>query len=283
MAKFNTTVKTPKTLTTNLAGGEAYSESKELALVSLLLTSFVNDQFYRTAQQGLDELRTLLDQVNPEFASKACIYTRDKFNMRSISHALAAELAKYISGKEFAKSFYDKIIVRPDDMTEILAYYYNNCGKKIPNSLKKGFSKAFNRFNSYSLAKYKGENKDIKLVDIVNLIHPIPTEENKEALNSLINGVLKNTDTWEAKLSKAGQESGSEEELTQIKSDAWKGLISTKKIGLMALIRNLRNIINQSPECVDMVCELLLNENYITKSRVLPFRFSIVILILEKY
>jgi hypothetical protein len=59
--------------------------------------------------------------------------------MRSISHALAGELAKYLSGKDYAKIFYDKIVVRPDDMTEILAYYDTNCGHKIPNSIKKGF------------------------------------------------------------------------------------------------------------------------------------------------
>jgi len=45
MAKFNTTQKGGKTLTENLAGGQAYSQSKELELASILLTSFVSDQF----------------------------------------------------------------------------------------------------------------------------------------------------------------------------------------------------------------------------------------------
>ena len=49
MSKFNTTLPKQKTLTENLAGGQAYAASDELALVSLLLTSFVNDQFYRNA------------------------------------------------------------------------------------------------------------------------------------------------------------------------------------------------------------------------------------------
>ena len=155
MSKFNTTVTKSKTLTENLAGGQAYSQSNELALVSMLLTSFVNDQFYRNSDDTLFELRKLLSKVDPEFAAKACIYARDKFGMRSISHALAAELAKYLSGKDFAKNFYDKIVVRPDDMMEILAYYNTNCGTKIPNSIKKGFAKSFDRFDSYQLSKWK--------------------------------------------------------------------------------------------------------------------------------
>ena len=155
MSKFNTTMPKAKTLTENLAGGQAYSQSSELALVSLLLTSFVNDQFYRSSDDTLVSLRNILSKVDPEFAAKACIYARDKFGMRSISHALAAELAKYLSGKEFAKDFYNKIITRPDDMKEILAYYLQNCGKKIPNSMKKGFAKAFDKFDGYQLAKWK--------------------------------------------------------------------------------------------------------------------------------
>jgi hypothetical protein len=42
-----------------------------------------------------------------------------------------------------------------------------------------------------------------KLVDVVNLVHPTPTEKNKEALNALINDKLKNTKTWESMLSQA--------------------------------------------------------------------------------
>ena len=38
MSKFNTTVTKSKTLTENLAGGQAYGQSNELAFVSMLLT-----------------------------------------------------------------------------------------------------------------------------------------------------------------------------------------------------------------------------------------------------
>lgn len=155
MSKFNTTVAKTKTKTTNLAGGEAYKESSELALVSLLLTSFVNNQFYRSADQSLNELKALLSKVDPKFAAKAAIFARDEFGMRSITHALAGELAKYLSGTEFGSSFYEKIVSRPDDMIEIMAYYKKNCGSKIPNSMKKGFARAFDKFDAYQLAKWK--------------------------------------------------------------------------------------------------------------------------------
>ena len=279
MSKFNATLPKQKTLTENLAGGQAYTQSTEMALVSLLLTSFVNDQFYRGAQTTLQELKKLSEKVkDKEFVAKSAIYARDKFGMRSVTHALAAELTSQLNGAEWGKDFYNKVVVRVDDMTEILSYYLayktEKDNPKFPNSLKKGFAKAFDKFDGYQLAKYKGENKDVKLVDIVNLVHPVPTERNKEALELLIKGELKNTETWEAKLSAVGQMAESEEELADLKSNAWSELLSNKKLGLMAMLRNLRNILSQSPDSIPLVCDALTNENFIVNSRVLPFRFS---------
>ena len=279
MSKFNTTVTKSKTLTENLAGGQAYAQSNELAFVSMLLTSFVNDQFYKGSNDTLKDLKTLSEKIkDKEFVAKAAIYARDKFGMRAITHALAGELTSQLTGFDWAKNFYDKVVVRPDDMTEILSYYLANktdkSKPKFPNALKKGFATAFDKFDGYQISKYKMENKEVKLVDVVNLVHPTPTEKNGEALNLLINDKLKNTQTWEAKLSAVGQVAEGEEDLAQLKSDAWDELISTRKIGLMAMLKNLRNIIKDSPKSIPLVCESLKNEKFITNSKVLPFRFS---------
>lgn len=278
MSKFNTTIPKGKTKTVNYAGGEAYKQSKELELVSILLTSFVSDTFYRSSNDTLERLKSLLSEIDPKFAAKAAIFARDKFGMRSITHALAGELTSHSTGLDWAKNFYDKVVVRPDDMMEIMGYYLSNKTDakkpKFPNSLKKGFAKAFDRFDGYQIGKYRGENKEVKLVDIVNLVHPVPTSKNKEALSSLISGDLKNTQTWESMLSQAGQQASNEEELGQLKSDVWKELISSKKIGYFALLRNIRNIINQAPDSIDEACQLLTNERMIQSSRVLPFRFK---------
>ncbi len=274
MSKFNTTIK--KAPITNLAGGKAYSQSKELELLSILLTSFVDDSFYRSSSDTLDRLRSLINDVDPLFAAKSAIFARDKFGMRSISHVMASELASKISGQDWAKDFYDKIIVRLDDMTEIVSYYLNNntdkTKPKFPNSMKKGFASAFDRYTGYHIAKYKGDGKEVKLVDIVNLVHPIPNEGNSEALSALIKGTLKNTDTWESKLSQAGQ--SVESDVDQLKSNVWRDLLESKKIGYFAALRNIKNILNQAPDQIDNLCNILTNEDMIKSSRVLPFRFN---------
>jgi 60 kDa SS-A/Ro ribonucleoprotein len=277
MSKFN--LKKKPEMVENLAGGLAYKSSDKLALISLLLTSFANDQYYRNSEQTINDLKKLVSKIDDkEFLAKAAVYARDKFGMRSITHVLAGELAPYVSGSQFGKRFYDRVITRVDDMTEIMAYYLENkttkSKPKFPNSLKKGFASAFDRFDGYQLAKYSKGDSQVKLVDIVNLVHPTPTDRNKEALSLLVKGELKNTQTWEAKLSAAGQVAENEEDLSTLKGEAWFDLVSTKKIGYFALLRNLRNIINQSPQSIDLACEMLVDENLIKRSRVLPFRFA---------
>lgn len=266
MARFNTVSQGTKT--TNLANAPAFSQTPELELVSILLTSFAQDQYYRSANDTFDKLKGLIAQCVPEFICKAAVYARTEFGMRSISHVVASEVAKYLAGKPYAKDFYHAVVHRPDDMMEILSYHTANNGK-IPNSMKKGFAKAFDKFDAYQIGKYRGDGKSFKLIDIINLVHPVPTDKNREAITALVNGTLKNTGTWESELSKAGQQ----EDADNAKGEAWKGLIESGKIGYFALLRNLSNILKQAPDAIPAACKMLTEEWRIKKSLVLPFRF----------
>jgi hypothetical protein len=270
MAKFN--APTTGTKTVNLAGGEAYTQTPELELVSILLTSFVEDQFYRNLRDQSTNLRGLLKLVDNKFAAQAAVYARTKFGMRSISHVVASELAKYISGKSWAKDFYRAVIHRPDDMLEIISYHTSR-EKKIPNAMKKGFAAAFGKFDEYQLAKYRGDNRAWKLIDLVNLVHPVPTEKNGEALKKLVEGKLRSAGTWETELTQAGQIAETDEQKEELKKDAWIKLVSEGKIAYFALLRNLRNILEQAPEVLPKAIEILTDEKRIRKSLVLPFRY----------
>jgi len=178
MAKFNTTTK-GRSKTTNFAGGDAYKQTSEMELASILLTSFVQkDDYYRSGSDTVKKLTEILSKVNPMFAAKAAIYARNEFGMRSITHVLAAELAKYVSGQDWAKKFYTAVVRRPDDMIETLAYYMSKGNKSMSKAMQKGFADAFGKFDAYQLAKYRNEKKEVSLVDVVNLVHPTPTERN---------------------------------------------------------------------------------------------------------
>src|SRR5258706_9690230 len=175
MARFNVSEQPTKTV--NLAGGEAYMQNPQLHFVSILLTSFVKDQYYRSADETLKEVSQLIDAIpDKKFAAKAAIYARTKYGMRSISHVVAAEIANRVKGEAWLKSFLDKVVYRPDDITEIMAYYKGISGKKQSHAMRKGFAAALGRFDAYKLAKYKGAGKSMSLIDVTNLTHPQHTE-----------------------------------------------------------------------------------------------------------
>lgn len=283
MSKFNKVSEGSKT--ENLAGGQGYKESSKLEFVSILLTSFVQDQFYRSETGTLKRIRELMTSIaDKKFLAKAAIYTRTKFGMRSISHVVAGEIGKMVKGEQWTKVFFDKIVYRYDDLLEILAYIdvKNN---PIPNAMKKGFRKAFNRFDVYALSKYRCARKEISSVDAVNLLHPRPIEKNADAVKKLMQGELKSIGdnvTWEARLSESGQKAESEEEKGELKKEAWKELILEKKMKYFGLLRNIRNILEQAPEILPQALEMLEDETLIKKSLVLPFRFTTAMAEIEK-
>lgn len=262
MAKFNQ--KKPTNVTTNLAGGKAFSVNKKFEIVSILLTSMVQDQYY---EKSSDMTKRFIEAVHldPLFTAKASIYSRNEFGLRSINHVVGAEIPRVVKNSPWVQSFIDRVVFRVDDITEIMSYYLNNYGKPIPNSLKKGLAKAFGKFDSYQLAKYRAEGKAVSLVDVVNLVHP----KHNEAIAKLVSGELKSTETWEAKISASGKAKNKEE----AKSEAWRELILEKKIGYFALVRNLRNLLESVPDLVKEIADLLVNENMIKKSKLFPFRF----------
>lgn len=270
MSRFNTAQQSSQI--ENSAGGVAYAQSPQLELISILLTSFADEQFYRSSNDTFQRLKELIAISDPLFVAKAAVYARTVFGMRSITHVVASELAPYLAGRDWAKNFYTAIIHRPDDMMEILSYHTAK-KEKVPNSMKKGLAKAFDKFDKYKLAKYRGEGKGFKLIDVVNLVHPVPVPSNAEAIKSLVDGELKSFDTWETELSQAGQLANSDQEKADLKKDVWIKLITQQKLGYFALLRNLRNIIEQAPEIIPVALKQLTDEKLIKNSLVLPFRF----------
>ena len=258
--------------TVNLAGGDAFRESPKLELAALLLTATLGDQFYRTGDQAAARVKTLIAQTaDKRFVAKAALYARKEAGMRSVTHLAAGELAQSVKGEQWTAPFFARLVHRPDDALEILAYQLTVYGRPVPNSLKKGLGAALSRFDEYQLAKYRRDDAEISLVDAVNLVHP----PHSEALRKLVNGTLAPAGTWETRLTQAGQAAaGDEDALAGAKAEAWRELLAMRKLGYFALLRNLRNILTQAPELTDAAAATLTDARLIRRSLVMPFRFT---------
>jgi hypothetical protein len=253
--------------TTNFAGGRAFKQSPKVELVSILLTTFLQDEFYRTEKQTTERIRELITTVNdPVFVAKSALYARNTFGMRSVSHLVAGELAKSVKGATWT-----------DDVMETLGYYLAVYGRPIPNSLKKGLGAALARFDEYQLAKYRRDHAVFKLVDAVNLVRPKSTP----AISKLVKGELAPAQTWETKLTQAG-EADSVESVAEAKSQAWAQLVRERKLGYLALLRNIRNVLKHAPEVAAELCQQLTDENAVRRSLVFPLQFLSAVEVLKQ-
>lgn len=264
MPRFNTPVRPVAPNTKNLAGGSAFKESAELELVGILLTSFVQNTHYQNADDSMTRVCVLIDALpDKRFASKAAVYARTVFGMRSISHVAAAHIAATVRGAAWTRAFFAAVCTRPDDVLEIMALYQAKYGK-YPHALTEGLRAALMKFDAYQIGKYKGEGKTINMYDAVNYLHP-----KGEHFTALMTGKLETPDTWETGLTEAGEA----EDKEVAKSEAWGSLIASGKIGQLALLRNLRNIVKQAPESIDAACTLLVDERRVRSAKIFPFQY----------
>ena len=295
MAKFNEKKMAKQPTERNFMGEMAFKMEDKEELISTVMTTFLQDEYYEKEATKIARIQELLKKVDPLFAAKLAIYARNEGNLRSVTHFVAAEIAKYVSGSEWGKRFYDKIIVRPDDMSEIVSAYAHINGmsqkniSKIPNAMKGGFKTALERLDAYQIDKYKMQNREVSLIDLVRLFHPKGNQKNAEAFKRLVNGEslegLYETKIFEKEMTKAGQltKNATEDEKEKAKHEVISGILdNVKGMPIMNLIRNLRNIILYAPDKVEDACAQLRIKDKILKSRLLPFRFATAYAEIEK-
>lgn len=280
--KFNVKLRKQKDVL-NHEGAKAKSLNTDMALYSAVVTASLNDTFYEQADERLTRLRALIGKADPELVAKLAVYAREKMYLRSVPLVLTTELARVHKGDALVSKTVNRVVQRADEITELLAYYQaanNRTGEKKLNKLskqvQKGLAMAFHKFDEYQFAKYN-RDASVKLRDALFLVHPKAANEDKQTLFAKIaSGTLETPYTWEVELSRLGQmtftDAGERASFLGLK---WEELVDSGKLGYMALLRNLRNMLeaNISGAHVQKVAAILADANQVRKSKQLPFRF----------
>lgn len=297
---------------------EFIEKTEEEKLLSILNICRLQAQFYRPEDKQVQELLALIYAIgkeDPYFVAQCIVWSRCcGEGMRTINHLAAAALAPYISGLDWAKRFYSRFdkktadtehptggcIFRLDDMLEIKNMHKALFGKPLSNAMKKGFANVLETSGNYDLLKYKKT-----VIDISNLTHPDSKKSQAEVLGGF--GTMKTLDaimsdapvhaeTWETQNSQAGQEiaekvkSGeiSEDEAkTQLKealSENWNNLLSENKLGILAALRNIRNILKDNPseDTISKLCNLVSNSTLIKQGKIMPYQLELAVSIVDE-
>ena len=268
----------------NHEGALAYKMSAEAELYTTVCTMALQPKFYESTPEQIDRVAKLIPKVSPEFVAQLAIYARQEMLLRSVPLLLIVELAKVHCGDNLVSNAIEKVILRADEITELLRCYQWRNPKEgvkklsyLSHQVQKGLQRAFNKFDEYQFAKYNRSKKDISLRDALFIVHPKAVNKEQQLLfDKIANNTLEVPYTWETELSALGQNSyATSEERTHIFAEKWTELINSGKLGYMALLRNLRNIISIGIDegTLRIVANRIANVQEIAKAQQLPFRY----------
>lgn len=281
---YNSMIKEKETVM-NHEGAKAYAMTPEMELYTAVVTCALSDKFYESKDGRMDRIATLIRQVDHEFVAKLAVYAHTQMNLRSIPLFLIVELAKIHNGDSLVKRTIEKCVLRADEIMELLMCYQlrNSDDKsikklgKLSRQVQEGLKSAFNRFDEYQFAKYNRSNLEVKLKDALFLVHPKASSAEQQAIfDKIVSGELQTPYTWETQLSELGQKHfDTKEEKAEALKALWEELIDSGRLGYMARLRNLRNILqaNVSPAHIEKVASHICDPAKVAKSRQFPFRF----------
>lgn len=236
-------------------------------------------EFYEDGESIANRIRNCACQCDVEEVANLAYEARNVYGLRHAPLLLLLDIVN--RGGKGIKHHIAKCIRRPDDMTELLALYWNlgQENKKKPKGqghlsdrqLRDGLKLAFEKFDEYSLAKFDRKDAAVRIRDVMFLSHPKPKDEEKaELYKRIAQDKMKTPDTWEVRLS-AGEN----------KKEAWTTLIRNTldpyykdrdgQLGYMAVLRNLRNMVEADVDR-DLIKDIILLRK--GANLVFPFRYT---------
>ena len=262
MAKIN---KQSHVRTHEGAKGRAFAPEQELrrALMTCMLWE---DQFYEDGVSIAERIGALVPKVAAEKVAAMAVEAREDMKLRHAPLLIVREMARHEGHKALVADTLDRIVQRPDELTEFLAIYWSDAlgpmqqrkTRAVSAQVKKGLARAFSKFDAYQLAKYNRDGA-VRLRDVLFLTHAKPKDAAQEKVwKELVDGKLAAPDTWEVKLS-----GGADKRAT------FERLIAEKKLGSLALLRNLRGMLLAGVPKATIGAAL----DEMRTDRVLPYRF----------
>lgn len=224
---------------------------------SVLSCLLWEDEFYEDGESIAERIYTLALEVEPQTVASLAIEAREQMKLRHAPLILLCALIK--SGGALVAPTIERVIQRADELSELVAVYWRNGKKPLSKQMKLGLARAFTKFDAYALAKYDRAGP-VRLRDVLFLSHAKPKDEAQAELwKHLAAGTLSSPDTWEVALSGGAD-----------KAETFTRLLTDRKLGYLALLRNLRNMDRAGVDETLVKTAILARQG---AERVLPFRY----------
>ena len=225
---------------------------------SVLACLLWENGFYEDGQAIGDRITLLAWDCRPEEVAALAVEARSDMRLRHAPLLLLVALTEIGKGAMVGDTI-ARVLGRADEPGELLAIYWRDGRKPLAKQLKRGLALAMTKFDACQLAKYDRARK-VRLRDVLFLTHAKPRDDAQAELwRNLVDGTLASPDSWEVALS-AGAD----------KRATFERLLRERKLGYLALLRNLRNMTEAGVDIDLMRLAIAMRQG---AHMVLPFRF----------
>lgn len=240
-------------------GGRAALLNDEATLRRSVMACLLwEDTFYEDGESVYDRIKRLCASVAPDKIAEMAVTARQKMYLRHVPLVLCRELLRRGALRPETLA---AVLLRADGPAEFLALLWAEGRRYVPRAVRRGIEAALPRFDEYQLAKW-GQRKPITMRDVFRMVRPNPKLEPIPGLwRKVVKNELAVPDTWEVALSSAGKDAD--------KHAIWLRLLEERKLGGLALLRNLRNMA-EAKVPKEAVVAAMAEAKF---GRVLPFRF----------
>lgn len=186
----------PDGLTTNEAGGLAYSLSAKEALAQLAVTGCFNNTYYTKADDQLARVKDLAAKCEPEFVAKLAVYSRTKGFLKDMPAFLLAHLAGRVAMAHKAdqhaeaerlsalvKGIFPAVVDNGKMLKNFVQIVRSGeAGRKSLGSSSRTLVRDWFESRADEQVFFQSIGNDPSLGDIVALAHPRPATKERAAL-----------------------------------------------------------------------------------------------------
>jgi hypothetical protein len=286
-----------KCIPKRVSGGKFEKLEQRLQIVTDKLKGFAScDELDEVAREVVATAIDVAAGDKPEDLLAIANWLRNEMNIRLTPQVLLVVASKMDNTKSLVRKYAPHIVKRPDEVkTCLLVFRFMFGMKSLPNGLNFGLGDAIAKFGERGMVKYDTPDfpkwsdvlqwvkrkKDWPVKDAVakyfitgKIVDPkaVPLIAARKALSA------KTEFDAEAKALAVKSKVNWEVLRSQFKGDAkavWEYLVEKNLLGYMAMLRNLRNILQAgvSAETIEKVSARISDRDAVLKSKQLPFRF----------
>lgn len=295
MSTLNATRRKASSHMSTYEGGHGRKAEVREELAMLALSSFLSDSFYESADVTVQRMQQLVSQAPKSFVTQLARVARREFNMRSTPAALVGFYTLEHGQPQDGRVIRD-VFFRGDEIGDYLGTVasFSEKRKVIPSAVRFARSVLQDGMNERKALRYANFNRDWNLAKAIRISHARAdaTDAHKALFDFILlwKGEGSMTAAWDklpveqknllpliADAAK-GQDSAGEIswERARSRGDSWESIVGN--MGYMALLRNLRNFLQDETlankrEFWSLVLNKLSDPKEVARSKQMPFRF----------